>query len=442
MLARLVWESFRRRRARVAIVVTAVALAAALATSLLAISLDITDRMAKELRAFGANVQVSPKGQTVSVSVGGARTAARAAGAYLSEDDLPKIKTIFWRNNILGFAPFLSGIVTVGGTPTVLVGTWFSKRISLPTVSRTIALPGGQTRVVAPEAKAFSTGVRTTSPWWNVRGAWADDDGSGALIGSTLAARQGLRPGDDVSVTSGGRTTSVRVTGVVTTGAAEDEQIIVGLGLAQGVLGLPGKIDRISVSALVKPDDALAKRAKRDPRALSESDFVKWYCSPYIDSVTYQIEEVVGGASARPIRQVAEAEGGFLRRIGLTLALVTLIAVVTAALAVSATMTTSVSERVREIGLMKAVGAANAQIALQFVAEAAACGLVGGLIGYASGIWLARTIGLSVFHSAISPSAPVLPTAVILGLGVALLGSAPPIRRAMRVDPVITLRGE
>ncbi len=444
MLPRLIWESARRRPGRTLLVVLAVTVGASLATALLAVSLDITGRMAKELRAFGANIQVVPRGAGLPVEVAGMRYTAPAATGYLDESDLPKLKTIFWRNNIVGFAPSLSGPVEAKGQPVLLVGTWFDKQVAVPTAERTIVLPGGEIRTVEPESATFTTGMQTIAPWWEVEGDWVGEEeaGRGALVGTDVAARLGLEPGDALTVGYRGEPYPLRVTGVVTTGGFEDEQVFVDLSVAQRVFGLPGKVERVLVSALVKPDDELARRAKRNPEALSEEDFVTWYCSPYIDAITYQIEEVVGGSQARPVRQVAEAEGGFLERMALTLALVTVAALAAASLAVSATVTTSVAERVGEIGLMKAIGAANPQIALQFMLEAAACGSMGGLLGYGLGSALARLIGLRVFQTAVSPDGIVLPLALGLGVGIGLLGSLPPVRRAMRVDPVITLRGE
>lgn len=442
MIARMLRESFRRRPGRTALTLLAIALGASLATALLAVSLGITDRMEKELKAFGANIEVLPKGQELQVEAGGMRYTVPAATGYLNEADLAALKTIFWRNNIVGFAPFLSGPVGVNGRRAVLVGTWFEKQVHIPTATRTILLPGGQTRQVTPESGVFVTGMRRIAPWWKVEGAWVTQDqvGTGALVGTDLASRLGVGPGDALTVDYQGSSYPLRVDGVLTTGGFEDDEVFVDLAVAQRVFDLPGKVERVLVSALVKPDDELAERARRDPQALSEADYIKWYCSPYIGSITYQIQQAIGGSEALPIRQVAEAEGAFLKRMALTLALVTLAALVTAALAVMATMTASVLDRVGEIGLMKAIGGQNAQIGLQFALEAGICGLLGGLLGYAAGLGLARLVGLRVFGAAVSPTPVVLPVALALAIGVALLGSVLPIRRATRVDPVTALR--
>ena len=455
MLLRILWRSFERRKGRIALAVLAVALGAALATALLAISLDITDKMGKELRAFGANIVAAPKQRGIAVEIAGMRYGAATSGTYLDESDLPKLKTIFWRHNIVGFAPFLSGVVdvspTAAATPdsvtrqkALLVGTWFEKEIAIPTAKRQIALPGGVVREVTPENKTFTTGIKSIAPWWKIEGAWIDAANAerGAILGAALAKQWQSRVGDPLRLAYQNRQYDLTIVGIVSTGGFEENQIFIDLATAQKILELPGKVERVQISALVKPDDALALRAKRDPKSLPPEDFVTWYCSPYIDAITYQVEEVLQGSEAKPIRQVAEAEGAFLSKIGLTLVLVTGVALVVSALGVMATMTATVMERRTEVGLMKALGGENWQIALQFLLEATLCGILGGLVGYGAGLGLATVVGRFVFADAITFNPLVLPIALAVAIGVAVLGSLVPVQQATRVNPVTTLRGE
>ena len=107
----------------------------------------------------------------------------------------------------------------------------------------------------------------------------------------------------------------------------------------------------------------------------------------------FQIEEVVPDASARPIRQVADNEGKLLKKFEWLMFLITGIAMTTASLGVAAAMNTSIFERKKEIGLMKAIGADGNQIAGLFFAEAAVTGIIGGAIGILIGIVLARIVG-------------------------------------------------
>src|SRR3989337_4604602 len=107
----------------------------------------------------------------------------------------------------------------------------------------------------------------------------------------------------------------------------------------------------------------------------------------------FQIEEVID-ANAKPIRQVADNEGKLLNKFEWLMFLITGIAMISASLGVSATMTTTIFERRKEIGLMKAIGADGVQISHLFFGEAVVIGAIGGIIGIIIGSALARMLGL------------------------------------------------
>ena len=143
-----------------------------------------------------------------------------------------------------------------------------------------------------------------------------------------------------------------------------------------------------------------------------------------------------GGWRSRPTGTVG------IGRLQKALLLVTIVALLASALGVFTTMTTSVIERRKEIGLMKSVGAENMRIVSLFFSEAAIVGVIGGVIGFLIGIILAQFIGLSVFDTTISPRVSILFLAMGISIGVALLASSLPVRRAVKIEPVIVLRGE
>jgi len=122
--------------------------------------------------------------------------------------------------------------------------------------------------------------------------------------------------------------------------------------------------------------------------------------------------------------------------------LVTIVALLASALGVMTTMTTSVIERRKEIGLMKSIGAENKSIISLFLSEAALIGVIGGFLGYVVGIILSQFIGMSVFGTSISPRLEVIPIALGISVGVSLLASILPVRKAVGVEPAIVLRGE
>ncbi len=420
MFVRLVYESFRRQQRRKWLAGAAITLGVTVATAMIAVATDIGDKINRELRTIGANLVVTPQEDSLDVEIGGINLKPPTDGAFLSEADLPKIKGIFWHNNITGFAPMLPVNVAVerdGKRQDVtLLGTYFAKQISFGT-------------------DQFTTGVRSTHPWWNVSGEWPGDDSRDVLLGERFAARLGEKAGD--TITFAGRT--LRVSGVLSTGSTEDDQIVGPLALAQEILGKPGAVRRVYVSALTKPEDAFARR---DPKSLSGAIYDRWYCTPYPQAIALQLTEAMSHSHAEQIRQVAQNEGAVLTRIEGLIFLITLAALFASALAVSAAMATAIFERRAEVGLMKALGAGRMAVASVFFAEAALLALIGGVVGFAVGTVLAHQIGHSIFNSEISISPVLLPVILAIAVIVTFAGSAAAIRRAVSLDPVFALRGE
>ena len=420
MFVRLVYESFRRQKRRKLLAGAAIVLGVTVATAMIAVATDIGDKINRELRTIGANLVVTPQEDSLDLEIGGVNLKPPTDGAFLSEADLPKIKGIFWHNNITGFAPMLPVNVTARHQGqqqnATLLGTYFAKKISYGT-------------------EEFTTGVRSTHPWWKVAGEWPKDDSWDVLVGERLAQRLQENPGGVITVA--GR--QLHVSGVLSTGGAEDDQIVAPLALAQDVLGKPGAVKRVYVSALTKPEDAFARR---DPNSLSGAIYDRWYCTPYPQAIALQLTEAMAHSHAEQIRQVAQNEGAVLTRIEGLIFLITLAALFASALAVSAAMATTIFERRAEVGLMKALGAGKLAVAAIFFAEAALLALIGGAIGFGLGGLLAHQIGRSIFSSDISIPPVLLPVILVIAVIVTFAGSAAAIRRAVSLDPVFALRGE
>jgi putative ABC transport system permease protein len=420
MFGRLVYESFRRQKRRKLLAGVAITLGVGVATAMISVATDIGDKISRELRAYGANLVVTPQEDTLDVQIGGVDLKPPSDGAYLNEANLPRIKGMFWRNNIVGFAPMLPVSVQTGNGDNAksftLLGTYFSKQLTF----------GKQD---------FVTGVRITNPWWKVQGAWPDDNSSDVLLGESLAAKLSLKTGDEIEITGQAH----RVAGILSTGGPEDNQIVAPLALAQQILGKSGAVRRVYVSALTKPEDAFARR---DPQTLRGAEYDRWYCSPYAASIAFQLQEAIPHSHAEQIRQIAQNEGTVLSRIKGLMLLVTLAALFASALAVSAAMATAIFERRTEVGLMKALGAGNISVAALFFAEALLLALIGGVVGFAGGALLARQIGRSIFDSQIAIEPVLFPVILAIAVIVTFAGSAMAIRRAVKFDPVYALRGE
>ena len=432
MFVRLITDSFARQPRRKLLTTAALALGTAIATATLTVALDVGDRLAREFRSLGANLLVTPEQDTLPLEIGGVDYRPVDSGVFLSEAELGKLKTIFWRNNVIGFAPFLDVPVAVssnspsvpnGVLRTTLIGTWYRHNVPVPS--------GGG---------AFSTGLSSTNPGWQVQGRWfSDDSDHEAVVGADLSRRAGIRIGRALPVVSGGSTSQLLITGIISTGGQEDDAILAPLATAQRLSGKPGQYRRLLVSALTKPEDAFSQR---DPKSMNPAEFDRWYCSPYISSISRQIQEQLPGVNVRPIRQVAEGEGQILSRVQSLMWLVTFAALLAAALAVAATAGTTVLERTAEVALMKALGARRRLVGAFFLGEQWFMAIVGGLLGYLGGLALAHELGQRVFG--VSPSTRLILLPVILGLAaaVATAGSLLPLRKVMQLDPAPVLRGE
>jgi putative ABC transport system permease protein len=415
MFVRLVYESFRRQKRRKALAGVAITLGVGVATAMIAVATDIGDKISRELRTYGANILVTPQEDTLDLQIGGVDLKPPSDGTYLNEADLPKIRGTFWHHNIVGFSPMLPVNTTVDAKSVTLLGTYFSKQLSFG-------------------KEDFVTGVRITHPWWRVQGAWPDDNSQDVLLGENLAAKLGLKGGDEIEIAG----QQHRISGVLSSAGPEDGGIVAPLSLAQQILGKPGAVRRLYVSAMTKPEDALARR---DPKTMNAELYDRWYCSPYVQSIAFQLQEAIPHSHAEQIRQVAQNEGTVLERIKGLMLLVMMAALFASALAVSAAMATAIFERRNEVGLMKALGAGNASIAALFFAEATLLALIGGVIGFGGGMLLAQEIGRAIFDSKITIEPVLFP--IILGIAVAVTfaGSALAIRRAVKFDPVFALRG-
>ena len=142
---------------------------------------------------------------------------------------------------------------------------------------------------------------------------------------------------------------------------------------------------------------------------MSGAVYDRWYCSPYPQSIAFQLQETIPHSHAEQIRQVAQNEGAVLTRIEGLIFLITLAALLASALAVSAAMATAIFERRPEVGLMKALGAGRMAVASIFFAEAALLALLGGIIGFVGGSLLAHPIGRLDFQFGDCDSAGTVP---------------------------------
>jgi putative ABC transport system permease protein len=242
-------------------------------------------------------------------------------------------------------------------------------------------------------------------------------DGRAPGLGEALAGdKLGGHVGDLVHVT---KRRSFRVSGVYHSGDAfEDEGAVVALPVAERLAGRPGEVTTIAVT--VTPGRTVQSVARRLERSF-----------PGTVAVTEPSQAIRVDTSSRLI-----VDTGWI---------ISLLALIVGGIGVTNTMAMSVIERVREIGILRAVGWRGWRIAALIVGEALGIALLALGVGLALGVLAAH-----VFSDHTSTSGLVRPAfttgvfawGLAFALGVALLGAAYPTWRALRLSPIEALRRE
>jgi putative ABC transport system permease protein len=375
---RLVRRSLANRLGKWTTAVVAVAMGASLVSASLSLAFGMQAKMSQALRAYGANIHLVP-------AVGAA--AGEQLVARMSEAILVRLGELAGDLTLLGYTPLLYTVAEIGTARAALVGTW-------------------------PDA------IRQVNPWWHVEGKWIEGrtEVEQAIVGSSIARKLGVSVGAPLTLTVAGRSAMFRIVGIVSTGSSEDEQVVVTLRAAQALTGRAGEISLIQVSALTTDQD--------------------------VEAIASRLESALPGVTARTQLRAVKGEQRVLARLSLLLGLIAGLVLVASTLGVAASATTSVLERTREIGLMKALGASRWRVGVLFLSEAGAIGLIGGLLGSAFGMLLAQAIARSVFGGAVPFS--VIPAVASASMGICVAGCASmlPVYRAAGIQPGIVLRGE
>ena len=275
----------------------------------------------------------------------------------------------------------------------------------------------GNQRLPVIVAGSWLDQVERINPSWQVQGEWVStyDDLARCMVGQDVAKALNLSPGSMLILKYGDKSVPFAVRGVINAGGAEDSQIFVNLRAAQDLSGLGGRIGFIQLSINGSP--------------------------PVIENVIHRLAAALPGLDVHPVRQLAAAEGRLFDRIhGLLLVTVALILVLTV-FGVLASMAGLALQRRRDVGLMKALGGSVRRVMRFFLVEATAVGLIGGILGCAVGMILARWIGVRVFDATVAPRFIVLPATLALMIAVAVAGALP-LRLLGRVRPAEILRSE
>ena len=459
-MIRMVARSLARQIKKRVLIAVVVCLSACVSVAMLSVVYDVGDKINAELSSYGSNIIVQPKSNAVvndlyasrtksaysnsqtSQSSQSSQTLADAESeestAFLKESDAAKIKMIFWAFNITNFAPKLTIYANLKANSSAesansakstnsvvpIVGTWFNRKL---------ALASGETTVV---------GVQGMRSWWKMlEGRFPRDFKHEAAVGTNLAKSHNLKVGQLIKLTRSGRQILLKIVGIYDSGDSDNNAIYADSSQAQRLSNKPNMVEAIEVKALTTPENDLARKAAKNPAALSQEEWETWYCTAYPSSITYQIEEVIPGAVAKQVRQVSAMQGSVLNKTRAVMVLMTALSLVAAAVAVANLMAAAISERSGELALLKALGARDGAVARLMLMETAVIACVGALIGMIAGFGVAQVIGFSVFGSAISLR-PMVFVLVFVLLAITVLAAAgSSIRSILHVRPAEVLHG-
>jgi len=260
--------------------------------------------------------------------------------------------------------------------------------------------------------------LQEVSPYWQIRGDWPAPGEKDILLGAEFAQKLRVSPGDTVTV-SGGEGTIVsdyRVSGIVRTGGNEENFVFVPLAELQSIKNRPDEISLAQVSVVAGQEDLARAEAK--------------------------IRADVPGAEPQLVKQIAQSQDTVLGKLQALVLIVTVVVLVLTLICVSTTMMAIVTERRKEIGLKKALGADNRHIVAEFFGEGCLLGALGGVLGSGFGYLFAESVSVNVFGRGIEFSATIVVVALIMSVFVTGVASLLPVRIATNVDPAIILRGE
>ncbi|WP_422111554.1 ABC transporter permease [Gardnerella sp. DNF00571G] len=465
-MIRMVARSLARQIKKRVLIAIVVCLSACVSVAMLSVVYDVGDKINAELSSYGSNIIVQPKSNAVvndlyasrtksaysnSQSSQSSQTLADAESeestAFLKESDAAKIKMIFWAFNITNFAPKLTIYANLKANSSAesaesansansanstkstnsvvpIVGTWFNRKL---------ALASGETTVV---------GVQGMRSWWKmIEGRFPRDFKREAAVGTNLAKSHNLKVGQRIKLTRSGRQISLKIVGIYDSGDSDNNAIYADSSQAQRLSNRPNMVEAIEVKALTTPENDLARKAAKNPAALSQEEWETWYCTAYPSSITYQIEEVIPGAVAKQVRQVSAMQGSVLNKTRAVMVLMTALSLVAAAVAVANLMAAAISERSGELALLKALGARDGAVARLMLMETAVIACVGAIIGMIAGFGVAQVIGFGVFGSAISLR-PMVFVLVFVLLAITVLAAAgSSIRSILHVRPAEVLHG-
>ena len=392
-LYQMVAKDVMRRKRRVLYAALGVVIGTMTVVGILTIALAGETRIYSQLEKYGPNLTVIPAISNLDVQLGDLSLGTLTVGEnYIPEETLPQIRQIADgeikkaldikdEGNIATIAPKLYINTEVRGISVIVVG-------------------------VEPQEESK---IKT---WWRIREGGYLEHADQALAGAVAAELLGLNTGDKIALNG----SDITVMGVLEeTGSNEDYQIFVPIETLQKAFDKEGLVSSVDIRALCNA------------------------CP--VEVIADGINQGIPGVRAIAVKQVAAAEMGVMEKMNMFMLALAGITLAVGLFGVVNTMMTSVHERIRDIGIMRAVRASRNQIIKLFAYEAIIIGIVGGIFGYVAGTLLAYAVGPLIFEgTAISYVPQYLPLSLVLATFIAVIATVYPAFRATRIKVADSFR--
>ena len=395
---RLILKGLRHRSLRSWLTILGIVIGIMLVVAIFALGGGIQNAVARLLQQFGSDLVIILPGKETNPFL------ALAGGQKFKEEDLLDLNKV-------------PGVRLVVPMSVAVLNVEFKGEIKAVMVH---SQPWREYRVVAEESKALKL----------IAGAWPENEETRELILGYRAAfklfKISPKVGDDLII-KGRR---FRVAGIFSEVGLQDEdnQMWMSHKDFQALTSQRGKASTAAVKLEKDVDvDLVAKQIKAQ----------------------LATQEVVRDFSVLTPEKANQIVGSILSVVELSLLIIALISLIVGAIGIMNTMYTSVLERTRQIGVMKAIGASSDHILSLFLIESVIIGLVGGVLGIAFGLMTAYAAGFAAEQFGIRglfsfASLDFFGLAVILIIAfiTGVVSGVLPARQAAKLEPAEALRYE
>ncbi len=373
--------NLKRRKGKAFLLCIGLTIGVAVVVAMTGITSKMKMDVERKIDEYGANIIVAPKSEEMSLIYGGVQVTDTSYGIEeLKDSDVPKILTIKNNKNISSVAPKTIGSYKVSDISYLIVGVDFDSEFII-------------------------------KKWWKWEGEKPDSEYD-IVVGSTVARRLKLSPGSKISISD----KDFVVSSILYENASQDDiSIFMNMKTAQQLLKKEGRISMIEVSALC--------------------------IGCPIEDMVAQISEKLPHAKVTPIRQAMTLRMQTVNQLMRFSVAVSIVVIIIGSLIVLISMTSSVNERTKEIGIFRAIGFRRSHIITIIMTEAFIISLLSGIAGWTTGslsVSLLAPQMLGIEGIFFKPGILALSVGITLLMG--LLSSIYPALKAAKLEPLEALR--